>query len=76
MKKIKFLHICASGKLYQRSLTMGGSTTVQLVSTLTRLDLSSKENMLLFVGGETVDSKLVKLETSRTAILLPTVTVL
>ena len=55
---------------------MGGSTTVQLVSTLTRLDLSSKENMLLFVGGETVDSKLVKLETSRTAILLPTVTVL
>ena len=52
-----------------RKLTIEGMITVQLVSSLTRLDFTSKESMLLFVCSEAVDSKLVKLETSRTVIL-------
>ena len=52
-------------KFCQITLTVGGRNTVQLVSCLTRLDLTNKENML-FVGSGAVESKLVKLETSRT----------
>ena len=40
---------------------------------MARLDLTSKENMLLFECGEADESKLVKLETRRTVILPPTV---
>ena len=47
-----------------RKLTIEGMITVQLVSSLTRLDFTSKESMLLFVCSEAVDSKLVKLETA------------
>ena len=43
-----------------------GMITVQLVSSLKRLDLTNKENMLLFVYSEAV-----KLETSSTVILPP-----
>ena len=43
---------------------------------LTRLKLTHKENMFLFVCSETVVSKLVKLETSCTVILPPIVSVL
>ena len=50
--------------------------TALQVSTLTRLDLTKKENMLLLVGSETVESKLAKLETSHAVILPPTVSVL
>ena len=60
----------------QRTLTIGGSKTVQLVSSLTGLDLTKKENMLLFVCSDAVESKLVKLETSHTVILPTTVSVL
>ena len=59
----------------QRTLTVGGSITVCLVSSLTRLDLTKYENMLLFVYSEAVESNLVKLETSCTVILPPTVSV-
>ena len=37
--------------------------TGQLVSSLTRLDLTNEENMLLFECDEADESKLVKLET-------------
>ena len=49
----------------QRSLSIGGSITVLLVSSLTWLDLTKQHNMLLFVCSETFESKLVNLETSR-----------
>ena len=49
--------------LVDRTLTFGGRTTVQLASSLTRLDLT-KEEIIFFVGGsEAAESKLVKLET-------------
>ena len=48
---------------------MGGRITVQLVSSLARLDLTNKKSMVLFVFSEAVESKLVKLETSCTGIL-------
>ena len=57
----------------QRALTVGGSITVQLVSSLTRLDLNQKENMLFIVYSKSAESKLVKPETSRALILLPMV---
>ena len=47
--------------LVQRTLTVGARITVQLVSSLTRLDLTKEENMLFFVCSETAKSKLVKL---------------
>ena len=62
--------------LHQRTLTIVGSVTVQLVSSLTRLDLTNKENILFFVCSEAAESKLVILGTSRTVILPPTVSVL
>ena len=49
---------------------------VQLVSSLTRLELTKKENMLLFVCSEAFESILVKLETSHSVIHPPTVSVL
>ena len=48
----------------QRTLTVRGLITVRLVSSLTTLDLTNKENMLLFVCSEAVGSERVKLETS------------
>ena len=60
----------------QRTLTVGGSITVCLASSLTRLDLINKQNMLLLVCSETVESKLLNLEASHTKILPLTVTVL
>ena len=60
----------------QKRLTIGGRITVWLVSSLTRLDLTKKENMLLFVLSEAVQSELDKLETSHTVILLSKVRVL
>ena len=44
-----------------------------MVSSLTRLDLTNKENLLFFVCSEATESKLVKLETSHTVILAPMV---
>ena len=67
-----FLHTTyVRGKLY-----VGGSITVWLVSSLTRLDLTKKENMWLLVCSESAESKLVKLETSTEVILDPTMSVL
>ena len=55
--------------LGQRTLTVGERITVQLLSKLTRLDVTIKEKMLLFVCIETTESKPVKQETSCTLIL-------
>ena len=63
-------------RLYQRTLAVGGRITVWLVSSLSRLDLTKKEKMLLLVFSEANESKLVRLETSCTVILPPTVSVL
>ena len=60
----------------QRTLTVGGSFTVQLVSSLTRLKLTSEGNIILFVFSEAVYCNLVKLETNCTVMLPPTVSVL
>ena len=42
--------------LHQRTLTIGGRITAWPVSSLTRLDLTKKENMLPFVWSAAVDS--------------------
>ena len=55
--------------LNQRTLTVGKRITVRLVFSLKRLDLTKEENMLFFACSEATESKLVKLETSRTVIL-------
>ena len=44
----------------RRRLTVGGRITVQLVSSLTRLDLTKKEIILYFECSETAESKLCK----------------
>ena len=43
----------------QRPLTVRGSVTVLLVSSLTRLELTNKGNMLLLVCSEAVESNLL-----------------
>ena len=48
----------------------------RLVSSLTTLDLTKRDNELLFVCSEAVESKPVKLETSHTVILSTMVSVL
>ena len=48
-----------------------GRITGQLVSSLTRLDLTKKGKVLFSTCSEAVESKLVKLETSHTVILPP-----
>ena len=48
----------------------------RLVSSLTRQELTKKEQCLLFVCSKAVDSRLAKLETSHTAILPPMASVL
>ena len=60
----------------QTTLAVGGRITVRLVSSLTSLDLTQEENMLLFVCSEADESNLVKLETSHGMILTPTTRVL
>ena len=45
------------------------SNTVHQVSSLTGLDSTKQENMLLFVSSKTTESKTVKLETSHMEIL-------
>ena len=63
------------GDLKQRTLTIGGSIIVRLVSSFqvwTQLQHYIITNVCYFL----VKSNLVKLETSRTVILLPTVSVL
>ena len=55
--------------LNQRTLSVGKSIDVRLVSSLARLDLTIKENVRLIVCSEAVESKLDKLETSQTVIL-------
>ena len=49
---------------------------VWLVSSLTGLDLTMQENMLLFLCTETTEHKPIKLEASYTVILPPMVSVL
>ena len=53
----------------QRTLTLGEWITVQLDSSLARLDLTKEENMFVLLCSEAGESKLVKLETRRTVIL-------
>ena len=52
--------------IMQRTLTIGGRISVLVVSSLTGLDLTKHENMLLFVCTETTEPKPVKLKTSPT----------
>ena len=52
------LYAVGSVLITQRTLTIVGSVAVHLVSSLTRLDLTNKENMLFFVCCEAVVSKL------------------
>ena len=61
----------------QRTLTVGGSITVQLVvSSLTGLDYTKQqENTLIFVRWKTTESFPVKLETNRSMIFSPTVSI-
>ena len=49
---------------------MRESITVQLVSSLTRLDTANKEYKLFFVCSEPAESKLVKLETGVPTVIL------
>ena len=68
---------CRGGHyLRQRTLTVGEMINVELVPSLTRLDLINKENMLLLVCSEAVESGAVKLETGPTVKFPPTVSVL
>ena len=60
----------------QRTHTLGGRITIHLVSSLTRLDLTKPQNMLLITCTETTEYKPIKLEASHTNILPPKVTVL
>ena len=55
---------------------VGGWITVWLVSSLTRLEMTNEGNIILFVFSEAVYCNLVKLETSCTVMLPPTVSVL
>ena len=52
------------------------SLSLRLVSSLTRLELTNEGNMILFELSEAVQCILAKLETSRTVILPPMVSVL
>ena len=67
--EIKTLPWLIQCNLCNKTLTVGGRITVQLVSSSKRLELTKKENVLLFVCSATVESKLVKLDTSSTVIL-------
>ena len=62
--------------LARRTLAILGRINVRLVSSSARLDLTIQETMLLFVCCAAVESKLGKLEISRTVILIPKVSVL
>ena len=64
--------------LIKRALTVvGGKLTLQLVSSLTGLDLNKKIcGCYLYVGTEINESKPVELETRCTVILPPIVSVL
>ena len=55
----------------QRTLTVGVWIAVQPVSSLARPGLDRQRKYFLFVWSEPVKSKLVKLETSCTAMILP-----
>ena len=58
-------------RLLLRTLIVWGRITVQVVSSLTRLDLTSEAYVLLFVCSEAVESKLVKPVTSHRVLLPP-----
>ena len=60
----------------QRKHTIVGSITEHLVSSLRKIYLTKKENVWLIVSTKSVEPKLPKLETGRTVILGPTVSVL
>ena len=57
----------------QRTVTIEGRITVWLVSSLTGLPLTKQENMLIFVGTETTESKPVKLDNGCTVKHAPTI---
>ena len=60
----------------QRTLTVGESITVQLVSSFTRLHWTASLNTNKIIFPSLISSSLVKLETNHTVILPPTVSVL
>ena len=77
LKSGKLKQISSSVRFVQRKLTVGGrggSFTVRLVSSFTSLDLAASlgryKNMIF---SSLVKSSLVKLETSYTVVLPPTV---
>ena len=51
--------------LGQGTLTVGGRINVWPASSLTRLDLTKVESVLLFVSSEAVESNLFKLEITK-----------
>ena len=69
-------HVCLPNKVGQRTLTVRGSITAWLVSSFTRLHQTASLNTNKIIFSSLVSSSLVKLETSRTVILPPTVSVL
>ena len=73
MLSIILIHIQWFLLLRPENTHIGGSMTVQLVSSLARHNLPKKRfcYFLLFVSSEAVESKLVKLE-ARYTVILPT----
>ena len=63
-------------KIKSENNYLWGRIFVWLVSSFTRLEVTNEGKTLLFVCGEAVESKLVKLETSCTVIVPPMVSVL
>ena len=54
MSHLNLFLLLESGAREQRTLTVGGSITVRLVSSLTRLELTNEGNIILFVFSEAV----------------------
>ena len=67
---------CKLQGVSQIRFTIPGRFIVQLVSTLTGLDLTKQENWLVFSHNYSTESELIKMETKPTVILLSTVRVL
>ena len=70
------MDIKGEGDFYQTTLTIGGSITVRLVSSFTSLDSTTSLHTVSNIVSFLLKSSLVKLETSRTVTLSPTVSVL
>ena len=68
MVTLAYYLVLEDALIIQRALTLGGTITVLLLYSLTILDLTKEENMLIFSGA--VKCNLSKLETN-SAVILP-----